>query len=72
MAELFFKKYILWYLELYFFSWKKYSAKVIFEGNSSWSVIRRKETEDFKIIKKYKVVAQVSKNIYLQAALKDF
>ena len=46
--------------------------KVIFEGNSSWSVIRRKETEDFKIIKKYKVVAQVSKNIYLQAALKDF
>ena len=41
------------------------------EGNSSWSVIRRKKTEHFKI-KKSTMAAQKCKIILLQAALKDF
>ena len=41
-------------------------------GNSSWSFIRRKKTEHFKILKKSIMAAQKCKNILLQAALKDF
>ena len=46
---------------------------MIFDGeNSSWSVIRRKKTEHFKIMKKSIMVTQKCKNILLQVALKDF
>ena len=41
-------------------------------GNSSLTVIRRKKTEHFKIMKKSIMVAQIWKNILLQAALNDF
>ena len=41
-------------------------------GNSSWSFIRRKKTEHFKVLKKSIMAAQKCKNILLQAALKDF
>ena len=40
--------------------------------NSSWSVTRRKKTEHFTIIKKSIMAAQKCKNIWLQAAIKDF
>ena len=40
-------------------------------GNSSWSVIRRKKNEHFKIIEKSKMAAQ-NATICLWAALKDF
>ena len=41
-------------------------------GNSSWSFIRRKKTEHFKILKKSIMAAQKCKNILMQAALRDF
>ena len=41
-------------------------------GNSFWSVIRKKKTEHFKIIKKSIMAAQKCNNIWLQAALKVF
>ena len=36
-------------------------------GNSFWNVIRRKKTEDFKLMKKSIMVAQKCKNIYIVA-----
>ena len=41
-------------------------------GNSSWSFIWRKKTDNFKILKKSVMATQKYKNILLQAALKDF
>ena len=62
----------LWFLEFYFYfevhiqQWWYLTG-----GNSSWSVIRRRKTQHFKI-KKPIQAAQKCKIILLQAALKDF
>ena len=40
--------------------------------NSSCSVIRRKKTEHFKIIKKSKMAYQKCKSIWLQAAIDSY
>ena len=65
------KNWILWFLELYFYSHIQ-QRWYLAGGKSFWSVIRRKKSEHFKIMKKSIIAAQKCKSILLLVALKDF
>ena len=54
------------------FLFEGHIQQVLTGENSFWIVVRKEKIEHFKIIKKSIMAAQKWKNIYLQAALKDF
>ena len=54
------------------FLFEVHIQQVLTGENSFWIVVRKEKIEHFKIIKKSIMGAQKWKNIYLQAALKDF